>query len=266
MINFGVIHALVLRYLYLFTRTPIRLIELLFWPIVQLLVWGYLTTYLQRNTDAEFSGFITFLIGAVIFWDVLFRSQQAVAIYFLEDVWTRNVLNVFVAPIRTVEYLGATFTVGIMRTALTVTILSLISYGLYHFNILSLHWALFPFVFNLLLFGWSLGMISTALIVRWGPAAETLAWATPFLIQPFACVFYPLSELPAWMQWISASLPATHVFEGMRAILKTGELPVTNLVWAFGLNAAYMAGAGWLFGHVLKVARIKGLLTKFASQ
>ena len=99
--SFGTIQALVMRYLYLYTRTPIRVVELLFWPLVHLLVWGYLTRFLQQNTDDSFPYEITFLIGAVILWDVLFRAQQGVAIFFLEDVWSRNLLNVFAAPVTT---------------------------------------------------------------------------------------------------------------------------------------------------------------------
>jgi len=178
--------ALVLRYLYLYTRTPIRMVELLFWPLVNLLVWGYLTVFLQKHTDDSFPFEITFLIGAVVLWEILFRAQQGVAIFFLEDVWSRNLLNIFAAPVTNADYLCSTYTVGLMRAGVTSVMLSIFALPLYSFNIFSLSWSLIPFVFNLLVFGWALGMISTSLIVRWGPAAESLAWAVPFLIQPFA--------------------------------------------------------------------------------
>lgn len=260
------VHALVLRYLYLYTRTPIRMIELLFWPLVHLLVWGYLTMFLQRHTGDSFPYEITFLIGAVILWDILFRAQQGVAIFFLEDVWSRNLLNIFAAPVTNADYLASTYTVGMMRASVTSTMLVLLSMLLYSFNIFELAWALVPFVFNLLVFGWALGMISTALIVRWGPAAETLAWAVPFFIQPFAAVFYPVSEIPPFMQAISKALPCTYVFEGMRGALKTGEVDMGQLGFATALNLVYLALAGVLFVRVMNVAREKGLLTKFSSQ
>ncbi len=260
------IGALVLRYLYLYTRTPIRMIELLFWPLVHLLVWGYLTVFLQKHTGDSFPYEITFLIGAVILWDILFRAQQGVAIFFLEDVWSRNLLNIFAAPVTNADYLFSTYAVGLMRAALTSTILAILALPIYSFNIFSLSWTLIPFIFNLLVFGWALGMISTALIVRWGPAAETLAWAVPFFIQPFAAVFYPVSALPTVLQWLSLSLPCSYIFEGMREGLKTGEVPVSNLLWATGLNAVYLLVAGILFVRVMNTAREKGLLTKFSSQ
>lgn len=264
--SFGTMQALVLRYLYLYTRTPIRAVELIFWPLVHLLVWGYLTMFLQQNTDDSFPYEITFLIGAVILWDVLFRAQQGVAIFFLEDVWSRNLLNVFAAPVTNLDYLGSTYAVGLMRAGVTVTMLSVLSIFLYSFNIFQLGWALLPFVFNLLIFGWALGMISTALIVRWGPAAESLAWAVPFFIQPFAAVYYPVSALPVALQYVAKSLPCSYIFEGMRGTLKTGEVDWDSLALATGLNVVYLALAGFLFIRVMNVAREKGLLTKFSSQ
>ena len=130
-----IISALVLRYLFLYTRTPMRLVELVFWPLVDLVVWGNVTVFIQKNSNTEFGSFILFFLGAMILWDVLFRAQQGVAISFLEDVWTRNLLNVFVAPVRTVEYLSATFFVGFLRILVTCVVMGLVSWIGYSFNI-----------------------------------------------------------------------------------------------------------------------------------
>ncbi len=260
------IHALVLRNLYLYTRTPVRLVELVFWPLVDLLVWGYLTVFLQQHAGDSFPYQISFLIGSVILWDVIFRAQQGVALYFLEDVWSRNLLNVFSAPVTNAEYLASTYAIGLIRAGATSLMLSGLAILLYSFNLFELSWSLLPFVFNLLLFGWSLGMISTALIVRWGPAAETLAWAVPFFIQPFAAVYYPVAALPEPIRWIAHVIPCSHIFEGMREGLRSGAVSWRELGMATGLNAVYLALAGMLFVGVMKKAREKGLLTKFVSQ
>ncbi len=264
--NPRIIGALVLRYLFLYTRSWVRAVELVFWPMMDLLVWGYLTVFLQQKTAGSFPMFITYLIGAMIFWDVLFRSQQAVAISFLEDIWTRNLLNVFVAPIRITEFLGATFVVGLIRVIVTVLILAVLAKVLYAFNLLNLKLALLPFFANLLIFGWSLGMISTALITRWGQAAEGLAWAVPFLIQPVSAVFYPVGVLPRWLQPVGLALPCTHVFEGMREVLAHGGFPWDRLVWAAGLNIVYLILAAGFFHFMFGMAREKGLLTKLGTQ
>lgn len=265
--SLAVIQALVLRYLFLYTRSPMRLVELIFWPVVELVIWGYLTLFIQENTTGDFSRVITFLLGAMILWDVVFRAQQGVAISFLEDVWTRNLLNVFVAPVRTIEYLAATFCVGFLRILVTVTVLGFVAGLMYSFNIFTLGWALVPFFGSLMVSGWALGMISTALILRWGQAAESLAWAVPFFIQPFIAVFYPVSAIkPAWVQNISWSLPPTHIFEGMREVLKSGVFSWERFAWSLGLNALFLATAGFVFFHMLTLTRRRGLLTKFATQ
>ncbi len=266
--NLRVISALVLRYIYLYQRSPMRLVELVFWPVVDLMVWGNLTLFLKDNTTSEFGHYITFLIGGMILWDVLFRAQQGVAISFLEDVWTRNLLNVFVAPVRTAEYVASTFTVGLIRIAITMIVLTVVAFIGYQFNVFVMKWSLLPFFANLLVFGWSLGMISTALILRWGQAVESLAWAVPFFIQPLVCVFYPVSKLPGFMQPIAKALPGTHVFEGMRQVLdpKLGYLDWSSMAYAIALNVVFMAIAAWIFSSMLNSTKRRGLLTKFATQ
>lgn len=264
--NFSTISALVLRYLFLYTRTPMRMVELVFWPVVDLVVWGNVTVFIQKNTNPEFGSFVLFFLGGMILWDIMFRAQQGVAISFLEDVWTRNLLNVFVAPVRTTEYLGATFAVGILRIAVTGVVLGSIAWLGYAFNVFILEWWLVPFFLNLMLFGWSLGMISTALILRWGQAAESLAWAVPFFIQPVVAVFYPVADMPAWSQPVAWAFPATYIFEGMREVMRTGSMNLTLLAQALVLNLVYLAAAGGLFGWILNLTRKRGLLTKFATQ
>ena len=259
------VSALVLRYVFLYTRHPVRFIELIFWPLVDLLVWGFLTMYLKDQGVGATPTAVTFLIGGMILWDVLFRSQQGVAISFLEDVWTRNLLNVFVAPVRTIEYVAATCLVGVLRVGVTLTLLTLVGALAYHFNLTSLGFALLPFLANLMLFGWFLGMVSTALILRWGQAAEGLAWAVPFFIQPLVAVFYPVSVLPDWMQPIARALPATHVFEGMRAVLGGQSIPWAHLNAALGLNILWGIAAGLFFAANLRHVRKTGLLVKVAT-
>jgi ABC-2 type transport system permease protein len=261
----SVLLGLVMRHLLLYTRNAVRLIELVFWPAVDLLVWGFLTMFLQQHTTGDFPRFITFLIGAMIFWDVLFRSQQGLAISFLEDVWTRNLLNVFVAPVRPVDYVAAACVVGVIRVAVTVLVLVALAWAAYSFGLWQFHLLLVPFFANLLLFGWSLGMVSVALIMRWGQAAESLAWAVPFLIQPISAVFYPVSVLPSWLQPVALALPSTHVFEGMRAVLAGSTVPWDSLGIALALNGICLAAASAFFAATLRDARQRGLLVKIAT-
>lgn len=264
--SFKPVGALVLRYVFLYTRHPVRLVELVFWPLVDLLVWGFLTIYLQKQSAGGLPSTMTFLLGGMILWDVLFRSQQGVAISFLEDVWTRNLLNVFVAPVRAVEYVMATCLVGVLRVGVTLAILAVVAALAYGFDLTDFGLSLLPFLANLMLFGWFLGMVSTALIMRWGQAAESLAWAVPFFIQPLAAVFYPVSVLPVWIQPIANSLPCTPVFEGMRNVLAGLPTPWGLIRQALLLNVLWGCAAALFFASNLRYVRKTGLLVKVATQ
>src|SRR6266481_452345 len=263
--NWGRIRALVLPCTFLYTRSVPRVAEMFFWPVMDLLVWGFITVYLQR-LDHKVPATVTFLLGSMIFWDILYRAQQAVTISFLEDIWARNLLNIFVAPVRVGEFIAATYVVGFVKILITVGILAGLAAWLYSWNLFQMGFALIPQFVNLLLMGWAVGMVTTALIMRWGQSAEALAWGIPFLIQPVAAVFYPLSVLPHWVQPISRAIPATYVFEGMRQVLRGEGLSAYYLTWAFSLNVVYLIAAGLFFRYMFGVAREKGLLAKLGTQ
>ena len=264
-LNWGVISGLVLRYTYLYRRSVPRVLEMIFWPSMDLLVWGFVTRYVSHLNPGS-GGAVTFLIGAMILWDVLYRSAQGVTMSFLEDLWSRNVLNVFVAPVRLREFITATFLVGVGKTGFIIVLLGVLSLLLYQFNLLSLGWALGPFFGNLVFMGWTIGVLTTALIMRYGQSVEALAWGVPFLIQPFACVFYPVSVLPAWMQAVAWTLPATPVFEGMRSLMRGGPFPWADLMLATGMNVFWFSAASLFLSRMHRIARQNGYLAKLGTQ
>jgi ABC-2 type transport system permease protein len=258
--------VMVLRYVFVYRRSPIRLIEVLFWPTMSLLVWGFITIFIQRSTEGSLPGFITFLIGAMICWDILFRSQQGVSLSFLEDVWARNLLNIFCAPVRLSEYVLATFLFGLLRVGVTLTLLSGLAWLLYHFNFFALGVALIPFIANLLMLGLTMGIITIAIVLRYGYGAEPFAWALPFLLQPFSAVFYPVTVLPEPMQKVAWAIPCTYVFEGMRQVIGAGTIAWDNLAWAASLNLIYLVASMGLLLRMFHVARDRGLLGKWGMQ
>jgi ABC-2 type transport system permease protein len=264
--NLHRVWLLVMRYVFIYRRSTARLLEILFWPTMDLLVWGYVTIFIQRAGQGDLPHLITFLIGAMIFWDILYRSQQGVTLSFLEDVWARNLLNVFCAPVRLSEYILATFLFGLLRVSVTLIFLVTLAWALYHFNLFDLGFALIPFVANLLILGLALGMIATALIMRYGQAAEMLAWAVPFFIQPFAAVFYPVDVLPKGIQAVALAIPCTYVFEGMREVIRSGTMAWHQLGWAMGLNIIYLSAATLLLLRMFNLARDRGLLGKLGMQ
>jgi ABC-2 type transport system permease protein len=262
--NWRVVRALILKYAFICSRNTFRAMDVFFWPVMDLLVWGFLSVYMLKVSNAVPS-LITFLIAATILWNVLYRAQQVVSVSFLDDVWSRNLLNIFAAPIRPIEYVGAAYIMGFLQSLIVVILLGVMAGFMYSFNVLTLGFE-FAFLFaNLLLMGWSIGLLTTGLILRWGPPAEALAWAIPFLIQPISAVFYPLSVLPPWLQPVALGVPATHVFEGMRQMLSTGHLNPQYLWTAFGLNIVYMTLFACVFSYFLDEARRRGFIAKYGA-
>ncbi len=255
------ISAVVLRYLYLHKRSLPRTFEIIFWPVMELLVWGFVSVYIQSLSGGVLSKIIVFLISGMIFWDILYRSQQGISISIIEDIWTQNIVNVLVSPLKIWEWLLGTFIYSILKITAITTILSFIALGLYHFNLISrIGFYLIPLAASLLFFGWALGVFTSSLVIRWGHAAEALIWGVPFLIQPVSAIFYPLSVLPGWLQPIARCLPSTYVFEGMRSIIATGQMARREIFLAFGLNIIYFILASLFFGWMFRQARSTGRL------
>jgi len=253
------ISAFLLRYYYIHRRSPARIMEIFFWPVMNLLVWGFMTVYLERMAAPKT---MIFLLGNIILWDVLYRSQQGITFNITEEFWVRNIINIFIAPLRISEFIGAICIVGVIKSLITTAFLGILAFLLYRFNILLVGPALVPFIGNLLLFGWAVGLFTMALIFRYGRAAEALIWGVPFLIQPISAVFYPVDVLPGWLRPIALALPSTHVFEGMRLVLQKGIIDLTGLAIAFGLNLVYLLLGGLYFGWMLGKVRERGYLSR----
>jgi len=259
----GRIAAMLLRYLYLYRRSAARVMGIVFWPVMDLLVWGFVTRYLEASAVPKP---VLFLLGAVILWDVFYSSAQAITLSITEDIWGRNILNVFVSPIRVWELVAATSMLGCLRALVSAALLSILAALFYGFRIAALGLALAPFLASLLLFGWAVGMMTTALILRYGQAAEALIWGVPFLIQPLSAAFYPVAVLPAWLRPLALAIPATHVFEGMREVMAGGGFPAARLGAALGLNLVYLAAGGAFFAWMLGRVREKGYLARLGLE
>ena len=235
--------------------------EILYWPVLDLLLWGFITVYLNEF-EAGLPRFVSFFIGALILWDILFRAQQGVCISFLEEIWSRNLLNLFVSPLRPIEYLASTMLISMVKVTLALTATVLLAILLFDFNIFTIGIALFPFIANLILMGWWIGIITLSIILRYGQQAEMLAWGLVFLVQPFSAVFYPVSAFPKSLQAVAQFIPSAHVFEGMRAVIAGGSFPSQQLLWALGLNVVYMAISLRFFYFIFASVQKKGLLVR----
>ena len=258
------IGAVLLRHLYLYPSSLSRWMDIFYWPVLDLLVWGFLTVYLSRQPGAA-PHWTAFLLGAMIFWDILYRSQQAICVSFLEEMWSRNLLNLFASPLSPGEFIGATMLLSFVKFLLAEVLTVVLAWALYHFNIFTLGLWLIPLVLNLIVMGWTIGIVTTAVILRYGERAEVLAWGLALLVQPFAAVFYPVSALPKPLRYVAWALPCTHVFEGMRDVIARGSTDAVTFALPFLLNAVYLAVAWAFFKVMYRRAQDLGRLTKLGE-
>ncbi len=255
------ISALIARHLYLYRRSLPRLMEIFYWPFLDLVIWGFITVYLARF-QPELPGFVTFFLGALILWDVLFRAQQGITISFLEEIWARNLMNLFASPLKPSEFLAATMAMSVFKVAAVSVVMVVCALIFYSYNIFVIGIWLMPFVLNLVVTGWIIGVLTTSLIMRFGQEAEVLAWSMVFLFQPISCVFYPMDVLPDWLKAVAWANPAAHVFEGMRAVLTSQAQPLVNLAWAGGLNVLYLGLVIAMFHWTFAMCKERGSLVR----
>ncbi len=260
----GRIFAMVLRYWYLLRSSWPRLLELIYWPAVQMLMWGFLQLYVSENAGFFAKAGGTF-IGAVLLWDILFRGQLGFSISFLEEMWARNMGNLMMSPLRPGEFICALMIMSLVRLAIGMVPVTFLAMAFFDFNLYSFGFALAVFFMNLILTSWAVGIIVSGIVLRNGMGAESMAWTIMFLLLPLTCVYYPVAVLPAWLQPVAWMLPPTYVFEGMRALLIDHTFRADLMAWAFALNAAYFVAAVIGFLALLRSARKVGSLMQIGE-
>jgi len=253
------IGAMALRYWYLLRSSWPRLLELIYWPAVQMLMWGFLQTYIGQNAGFFARAGGTF-IGAVLLWDILFRGQLGFSVSFLEEMWSRNMANLMMSPLKPVEFIIALMIMSVVRLAIGMVPVSLLAVAFFDFNLYALGLVLAAFFANLLLTSWAVGIFVSGLVLRNGLGAENLAWTIMFIFLPLTCVYYPVATLPSWLQVAAWLLPPTYVFEGMRAVLIDHVFRTDLMLEALGLNALMLVGAVVAYLALLKSARRNGSL------
>jgi len=251
--------AMVLRHSYLIVSSWPRVLDLMYWPAVQMLMWGFLQIYVSQNSGPLTRAASTF-IGAVMLWDVLFRGQLGFSISFLEEMYARNMGNLMMTPLRPIEFVLALTVQSVIRLSIGMVPVSFLAIWFFDFNLWGMGLALAVFFMNLLLTSWAIGIIVSGILLRHGLGAENLAWGFMFLMLPFTCVYYPVSVLPSWLQVVAWMLPPTYVFEGMRALLIDHQFRADLMAQAFALNALLFAGGVAIFLVLLRSARREGTL------
>ncbi len=258
------VRALIRRHAYLLLKSWPRLVSMTYYPTVTMILWAFVTIYLAP-TNRFLQDAPGFFLGAVLLWDVLFRGQLGVSLTFIEEIYARNLGNLFVSPLRYYELIAGQLVLSVLRTLIGVGGACLFAWLLFHYSIFSYGLPLVAFFANLLMFGWAIGLAVSGMVLRWGLGAEELAWAAIFLFAPVSGVYYPIAVLPSALQAIAYALPSAYVFEGMRAVLLSHAFRWDLLARAFLLNLVYLAIGIALFRLAIGYARGRGMLLQMGE-
>lgn len=255
----GRVWAMVRRHGYVLRSSWPRLFELLYWPLLQMLTWGFVQTFVAQNSGraALFAGT---LIGAVLLWDILFRGGLGFSLSFLEEMWSKNLGNLMMSPLTPAELLASLAVMSVVRLLIGIVPITLLAMLFFGFNLFGLGIALAAFFANLMLTSWAISIVVSGLILRNGMGAEGLAWTAIFSLLPVCAVYYPVTVLPGWLQAVAWMLPPTYVFEGMRSVLVDHVFRADLMAEAFAINLVLFAGAVVVFMVLLRRARVAGSL------
>ncbi len=263
--NLHRIYALILRHLYNFKHSYDKYTEIFLFPVIDLLLWGMTSVYFQKTLAGQ-SGygspqfFVVAIVSAIVFWIITLRISADVPFGLLDDIWSRNLINVFGSPLSLSEWVAASVIVGFLKAFSSAGLVAILAMLLYGVNILTFGIYLVPFVFLLVLAGTWIAIFISALIMRYGMRVQALAWSFGMILLPFSAIYYPVSILPVWAQYIARVLPLTYIFESGRHVLSTGRMSWPDFWAGFGLDCLYMLLASFYMRHAFRTRLRKGIL------
>lgn len=240
------IYGVTLRYIFAFKHNLEKLTDVFFWPVLDLLLWGLTSIYFQSYLAREGAGestlvpILVFLVSGSVFWFVIYRGQAEIALNLLEDLWDKNLINLFASPLKFWEWITAFLIIGMVKAVISILFMSALAWVLYEVRIFAYGLSLVWFGGLLIMSGWVVGSLVGGLILRYGKKVQAFAWTLVMVVAPFSAIYYPVSTFPPWAERVAYLLPTSYVFEGAREVISTGHLDGQKLAWAFGLNALYL--------------------------
>tara|TARA_A100000164_G_C21895259_1_gene767548 strand:+ start:1032 stop:1823 length:792 start_codon:yes stop_codon:yes gene_type:complete len=257
--SFDRIYGLFLRHFFLITRSFPRILDLIYWPAIQITLWGFISNFFAEYST-YYNGAVGVILSCAILYDFLFRTSIGFNMLFLEEIWSRNFTNLFIAPIKMSEIITSLVFTALIRSLIGLVPAIILTSPLFGISLLDLGIPLLFLFLSLYIFGITLGLIVSAGLLRFGPAFENISWSTLFLLAPFGCVYYPIETLPEIFQNIAYALPLVYIFEEARSILIDQTVNYKNILQAYYLNLGYLIAAISLFYYSFNQARKKGSL------
>ncbi len=255
------LYAMLLRHFYIFKQSPDRISEVFFWPLVDILIWGVTGLYFAQVS--HYPNIVVLLLSGLILWTLVFRGQQEIPMALLEELWNKNLINIFTSPLTFTEWFVSSILLGILKTIVSFIFITLLALFLYKLNILMYGFYLIPFTLLLVWFSWTVGFFVTGLIMRYSTRVQTLAWSLIAILSPFSGIYYSIAILPQWAQFIARFVPTSYIFEGMREVVAKGTISPDKLLIAFALNFVYFIFAFWYFKKSFQKVLQKGLVKVF---
>ena len=262
--KFHRMYALSLRHLYVIRSSFPRILDLIYWPTIQIVLWGFISKFFTIHSDF-YNHTVGIILSAAILYDFLFRSSISFNMLFLEEIWSRNFTNLFVAPLKVSEIITALTATALLRTLIGVVPAIFLATPFFGVSIFNLGPSLILLFLSLYLFGITLGLLVTSGLLRYGPAFENIAWSSLFFLAPLGCVYYPLSILPDWLQILAKALPLVYIFEEARSILVNNVVNYKNIMTALALNLFYFIFSVIIFYLAFYGARKKGTLVNMGE-
>lgn len=251
------IRAIVRRHFMLTFRRADRIINVLYWPFLNIVLWGITSMWMQQQSQN--TNLITMVLTGLILWQIVFRVNLETAKGLFEELLSHNVVNLFSTPLTLGEWIVGMMALGVINMFLVLACCSIAVWLLYGINILVLGWSLLAFMLSLLIAGWFIGFFICGLLIYWGLKAQDFVFTVGWIFSPFSAIYYPLSILPSWLQTIGKCLPMTYVFEAMRGVLTTGQYDRSYLIKSFALDALYLTLSLLFFLYMFEKSKEKGL-------
>ena len=255
--------AIARRHAYVLVRSPHRLFDVSLWPLVDVVLFGSLASFVGKNGTSGASTAAGYLLAGIILWHVIYQSQIAMSTGFLEETWTRNLLNMMVTPVREVEYVAGVALFGMIKLAIGVGVMVLGAFAFFSFDAWTLGWGVIPIAITLLIVGWAISLLVIGLVLRFGTGAEALAWGVMFVLLPLSGVFYPIDALPRVLQPLAQALPTTHAFDALRGLVDGTGLDWVQVGIAAVGSVVMLLLSCWYLVHMLKLFRSRGYITRY---
>lgn len=257
--KFNRIYGMMLRNLYSFKTSADRLTDAFYWPTIDIVLWGLTSRFFTQNNQNSLD-LVTVILSGIILWIVLWKSQYEVSINLLDELWNKNLVNIFVSPLKFSEWIYSTLILGLIKVVLSLSFATLLAYLLYSVRFFEYGFLLLPYMAALIVSGWIFGFFITGVILRFGSRIQTVSWSLIWLFAPFCGIYYPINTLPDWAQAISRFLPMSYTFEGMREVISIGIIDWKKVSIAFGLDLIYLLLSIWFLRTGFKKAMEKGLI------